>query len=87
MKEEKKIITGYGAPEEFEISEKNFKEEGKGLGLKGFIKLRKIKKSSGGNIIGQFCGSNLEGAMAEFENGFLVVWSCGEYIDWAVFEK
>lgn len=32
-------------------------------------------------------GTNLEGRMFEFENLFWVAWSCGEYIDTAIFLK
>ena len=85
--EKEKTIKGYGVPEEFELSDKNMKKQGECLGLKGFIKTYEIEQSSGGNIVGQFIGNSLEGLMGEFENGWLVVWSCGEYIDWAVFNK
>ena len=78
-------IKGYGIPGTFDTSTENVVEQVADLGLGAFVKRYEIEGSSGGNAL--FSSGGLEGVMCEFELGFFVVWSCGEYIDWAVFRK
>jgi len=83
----KRIIHGYGATAEFELSVKNVLQQMKDMGLGAFVRSYDIDNASGGNIMGQIAGMSLDGAMYEFEQAFFVIWSCGEYIDWAIFQK
>ena len=83
------IIKGYGAIEEFDldISVEDLTVSIKSFDIEPgeFIKRYELSKGGGGNILTM--GANLEGAMYEFDKAFMVIWSCGEYIDVAVIEK
>ena len=82
------IITGYGAIEKFDLDmnvedvTKNIESFDVEPGV--FIKKHELTKSGGGNIL---IGASLEGAMYEFEKAYMIIWSCGEYIDVGVIEK
>ena len=83
----KRIIHGYGVPKEFELSVENVLQQTEDMELGTFVRSYDIDNASGGNIMGQIAGMSLDGVMYEFEQAFFVVWSCGEYIDWAIFRK
>ena len=84
-----KKIYGYGAISEFDLDSGNDyiakQIESFDVNPGEFIKKYELDKSGGGNIM--TFGTGLVGAMWEFDNAFLVIWSCGEYIDVAVIEK
>ena len=48
-----------------------------------FVRKYELADATGGHII----SGELQGAMYEYENVFVVVWSCGEYIDAGAFRK
>jgi hypothetical protein len=79
------IIHGHGSPSSFDLSVDSVTEQTKELDLGAFVRRYEIDTGGGGSIL--FSSGNLTGAMYEFEKAFFVVWSCGEYIDWAVFHK
>lgn len=83
------VIRGYGVIHELNLSVSNVKEFLSDIDTGEFIKKYPIDRSIGGNILGSVFGdgNNLQGAMYEFEKVFFVVWSCGEYIDYALFNK
>jgi hypothetical protein len=85
QEDEKNIIHGYGAPASFDLSVENVIEQTRGMGLGPYLRRYEIDGGNGGNAL--FSSGSLTGAMYEFESAFFVVWSCGEYIDWAVFRK
>jgi len=85
MNNKKEVIEGYGFLDEFDLSNVNatefIKKAHKNSGE--FVKRYEIDESFGGN----WTSGGLKGMMYEFENLFFVVWSCGEYIDGAIFRK
>lgn len=80
-------ISGYGRMSELTLDEAMFRDiesrHGKLIGL------YPVGEGHGGNIMGDFLNDNgpLQGYLAEYEQAFFVVWSCGEYIDAAFFLK
>ncbi|HUV82863.1 MAG TPA: hypothetical protein VMW53_07310 [archaeon] len=76
-------IYSHGTIRELDLSEKNIIENLSNEELGKFIRKYKIEKARSGSI----WSAKLKGAMYEFEKGFFVVWSCGEYIDYAIFRK
>jgi hypothetical protein len=83
------MIRGYGAIEKFDLDTDNeeIARQVKSFNVEPgeFIKRYELSKSGGGNIL--TLGASLQGAMYEFDNAFMIIWSCGEYIDVAVVKK
>ena len=84
-------IKGVGAIEEFDLDSSNdeLATQIKSFSIEPgeFVRKYELDESGGGNIIGTALGGGLVGNMFEFENVFLVIWTCGEYIDVAVIKK
>lgn len=82
-------ISGYGAITEFDLDSDSdhISDQIKSFDVESgeFIRKYDLTKSGGGNIL--TFGASLDGAMWEFEKAFIIIWSCGEYIDVAVIEK
>ena len=96
IKEEIKTIKigGYGQIERLTLNEKFFKKEGRDLKFGKLVKIRPFENSIGGTVMKSFFGmfsekprNDLQGYMAEYEKGFLVVESDGEYIDMMIIKK
>ena len=91
---DKKELTGYGQLDKMTLNKEYFQKEGKSLKLGKLIKIRPFKNSIGGNIIGSFANmlsdtlrNDLNGYMAEYEKGFMIIESDGEYIDLMIIDK
>ena len=83
-------IYGYGAIDKLDLSTEKIVEMLSNTGLGKFtIRLEMSENGQhGGIIMNELGGGNsLEGAMFEFEKGYFIAWSCGEYIDTAIFMK
>ena len=83
-------ISGYGAIDELDLSTENIVDMLSKMKLGEFIKRFEMAGvgNHGGIVINELGdGNSLEGAMFEFEKGYFVAWSCGEYIDTAIFIK
>lgn len=85
QEDEKNIIHGCGSPSSFDLSVENVIAQTSDMGLGSYLRRYEIGGGKGGNIL--YSTGKLSGAMYEFASAFFVVWSCGEYIDWAVFRK
>jgi len=81
----KKII--YSVYDEMSIETEDLVKHFKETVYGKFIKRYEIDDSIGGDSINIASFGGLDGCMLEFEKAFFVIWSCGEYIDSAIFRK
>lgn len=77
-------VGGYGEISECHLTQEWVDDFTSEIADRGdFVRLYELEIQQGGHII----GGNLTGRMFEYENVFVVIWSCGEYVDCGVFRK